>query len=186
MPSTVLHCITQGSQPPPSPKLQTVRQAILEQIAGISLLLSGEEQAGGASVIQAYHFLPPGFQHHVSLVRPMERSSLGKARSCHRGVDVRNATFRPCRWASFPPGRVAMPRPSRRAPPTQPLTLIFTTLFGQLYPLPAFASKADEAGLVPRRATIHALLGLPDDRPLLRIARAMPVEGVRPSLQVRG
>lgn len=53
----------------PHPNAQTVRQSILEQVAGVSLLLSRGERAAGAATIQAYHFLPPGFQHHVSLVR---------------------------------------------------------------------------------------------------------------------
>uniref|UniRef100_A0A1D2AB68 Ufm1-specific protease n=1 Tax=Auxenochlorella protothecoides TaxID=3075 RepID=A0A1D2AB68_AUXPR len=105
-------CYVRRDTPGALAAYNAVRQSILEQIAGVSLLLSRGEQAAGAATIQAYHFLPPGFQHHVSL----------------------------------------------------------------LYPLAASARKAEEAALAERRAAIHAMLGLPSDRPLLRIARAVPIE----------
>lgn len=42
-----------------------------------------------------------------------------------------------------------------------------------VYPLPTPCIEADEAALTGRRAALHALLGLPADRPMLRVANAV-------------
>eukprot|EP00887_Chlorella_sp_A99_P003427 scaffold7.g3427.t1 len=46
-----------------------------------------------------------------------------------------------------------------------------------VYPLPTPASDAEEAALAGRRAALHALLGLPPNRPLLRVAHAAALDG---------
>lgn len=75
----------------------------------------------------------------------------------------------------------------------------------QIYPLPLQSIEADEEALLPRRKALHRLLGLPPNRPLLRVANAVDFSaggsagggglaaalmaggtGGRPRLQVRG
>jgi hypothetical protein len=46
-----------------------------------------------------------------------------------------------------------------------------------VYPLPRAATEGDEAALQRRRAALHAALGLPADRPLLRLANAVDPGG---------
>lgn len=43
----------------------------------------------------------------------------------------------------------------------------------QIYPLPIPSIEADEESLLPARTQLHLLLGLPTNRPLLRVASAL-------------
>lgn len=43
----------------------------------------------------------------------------------------------------------------------------------QVYPLPSPSTEADEQALTATRLELHALLGLPPNRPLLRVANAV-------------
>ena len=72
----------------------------------------------------ALHFLPPGFNHHITIVYPLSGAS------------------------SF--------------------SSTFTSSI-------AATSDADEALLEKRRFELHAVLGLPSDRPLLRVANAVTI-----------
>ncbi|KAI7836732.1 hypothetical protein COHA_009430 [Chlorella ohadii] len=47
----------------------------------------------------------------------------------------------------------------------------------QIYPLPLPAIESDEEALLPRRKALHRMLGLPLNRPLLRVANACDFDG---------
>lgn len=76
---------------------------------------------------------------------------------CHRGAILSALNS----WSVYHhPHRRSCPLPAAAAAP-------------QVYPLPTPSIEDDEEGLLPTRLTLHRLLGLPTNRPLLRVANAL-------------
>ena len=78
------------------------------------------------------------------------------------------ATARPPTLATHPPSLATHPPTHPPPHPTHPPT--------QVYPLPCPSIEADEDALYSRRAALHALWGLPPNRPLLRVATALALQ----------
>lgn len=69
-------------------------------------------------------------------------------------------------WGSSPLLCSTLLLPQSDPPPCTPQS------HPQVYPLPQPSIEADEEALLPRRKALHRLLGLPPNRPLLRLANA--------------
>ena len=125
--------------------------------------------------LRALHFLPPGWPHHLTQV-----GDGGGGRACCLGAESVLSTCDSWRlpqpvlllYGASPASTVRRTQPTTSLSSSPPLVAPI-----QIYPLPLPAIESDEEALLPRRKALHRMLGLPLNRPLLRVANACDFDG---------